>query len=468
MSEPAVLNQVVTDPRKEFISASIEYRYFIGDRALPQSIDDAEADFGLAIFDRMYNDPVIGGHVDLLRIKVLENGMSITPAYVCDDLSSASPGDVQRHNEADRVARYVRFMLTGLEDDQFSGLKDVLWDMLGAIYKGHKLAEVTTELATTGEFSGYERIESIRAKPRENYAFVVDGYNRFRGVMAIVPGKGITIRQGLVFDINQLPNAISPDKLFILSLGAQNGDPRGRSWLRPAYAPWYEKLIARSDDLKNLAQHAGGKISIEMPENATSSDPAKTPEQEVLDNAVQWVNGGVFVAKYGTKLTVHYPNGTAAPFDTFMNRRDREIVLAIIKNIRSTMDTQHGSRADSSTGENMLDSVVNFLREKLCEAFARVLKRIVVRNLGEAAAELMPEIGMSSAAQPDIATEVRAFSSAGYELDESQFSGVDNRLGMKPRAEGWAERRAERKQKPLPPQKEQEDDESTTDEDDRD
>ena len=470
MSEPAVLNQVVTDPRREYISASIEYRYFIGDRALPQSIDDAERDFGIDIYDRMFNDPIIGGHVDLLRIKTLETGLTIKPAYVCPNLATAPAEDIKRHEDADRVARYVRFVLSGLKNDAFSSLGDVLWDMLEAIYKGHRLAEITTEVAKTGEFAGYERIESIRAKPRENYAFIVDGYHRFRGIMAIVPGKGINIRQGLVFDITQLPNAISPDKLFILTLGSRGGDPRGRSWLRSAYAPWYEKLIARSDDLKNIAQHAGGKVSIEMPENPSSSDPNKTPEEEVLEHAVQWVNGGVMVVKYGTKITVHYPNGTSAPFETFIARRDREIVLAIIKGIRATMEAQHASKADSGTGENLLDSVVNFLRGKLCESLTRPLERIVARNLGEEAAELMPEIGMSSVAQPDIAIELPAWASVGYEIDDSQTAAVDTRFGLPQRAEGWQERKAaQRSAAPLPPQEqEQEEDESTVDENDRD
>ena len=436
---PASSTPVVSDPRREYISATLEYCYFIGDRALPQSIDDAERDFGLEIYDRMMNEPVIGGHIDLLRIKTLENGLTVEPFYICEDLERATPEEKARHEASERVADYVRFVLSGLEDDDFSGLGDVLWDMLEAIYKGHRLAEVTTELATFGPFSGLERFESIKAKPRENYAFVVDGMNRFRGVMAVMPGKGITVRQGLIFDLGSIPNSLNPDKLFVLSFGARGGNPQGRSWLRPAYAPWYEKQLARVEELKYIGSHAGGKVSGTTAENASSSDASKTPEEEMLDDLVQWANGGAIALKYGATVQAHYPPSGSSPFDAFIDRRDKEMVLAIVKAIRATMEAQHGSRADSSTGENLLDAVVGFIRTKLCDAFSRVLRRVVLRNLGESALETMPSLAMSKVEKPDFATTVTALSRVGYRIHSSQFPGFDRAIGAPQRAEGWDE-----------------------------
>jgi len=460
---PTRTTPVVSDPRREYIAASLEYRYFIGDRALPQSIDDAERDFGLDIYDRMMNEPVIGGHVDLLRIKVLENGLTVEPFYICEDLERATPEERQRHEESERVANYVRFVLAGLEDDDFSGLGDVLWDMLEAIAKGHRLAEVTTELATTGPFAGLERFESIKAKPRENYAFVVDGMNRFRGVMAVMPGKGITVRQGLIFDLGSIPNALNPDKLFVLTFGARGGNPQGRSWLRAAYAPWYEKQLARVEELKYIGQHAGGKVSGTTAENASAADPAKTPEEEMLDDLVQWANGGAIALKYGATVQAHYPPSGQSPFDAFIDRRDKEIVLAIIKAIRATMEAQHGSRADSGTGENLLDSVVGYIRTKLCDSFGRVLRRVVARNLGEDALEFMPALAMSKVEKPDFATTVSALAQVGYTIHTSQFPGFDRAIGAPQRAEGWDEDPDPQISGPNPAEQENEDEPPSND-----
>ena len=432
--------EVKSDPQASYIASSTAFKFYIGDRALPQSIDDLERDFGYSategVYGRMFNEPILGGITDGLILATIEPGIDISPRFSVDQELEVNSEDQYDADQSKKVAEYVKEIFAHLELNGGS-LADIYYDLLLAIVFGHRLAEATTKICDSGEFKGLEVLESIVVKPRENYAFVLDHMNKFRGVMAIVPGVSMLVRQGFVFDASGLANVIAPEKLILLTIGAREGNPQGRPWYRSAYSPWYEKQIARQEELKYIAQHAGGKITGTTPENAKSADPTKTPELEMAENLMNMVNGGVGAFPYGSEVTVHYPTGTS-PFDAYNDRRDREMVLAVTKQIRATLEAQYGSKADSGTAQNTLDKVHNYLRKKLCEAFAKFLRPVVARNLGlDAATKYFPTITMATVNAPDFAADVVALAAAGYTFDPGQFPWIDNKYGIGPRPKDW-------------------------------
>jgi hypothetical protein len=440
---------ITSQPGRSYVASSTDYRFYIGDRALSQNIDDVEKDFGIGvngIYSRMLNEPVLAGIVDGLIMSAIEPGMRFSPRFSIDDNHEPTPEQEADAKEACRVADYAQTVIDGL-DLSGGSFKGLLYDLLLAVVYGHRLAEATTRLATTGEFAGYEVLETATVKPRENYAFVLDEMNRFRGVMAIVPGVSLMIRNGFLFDAAQFPNVLPPEKLITVTVGGREGNPQGRSWFRSAYSPWFEKQLGRAEELKYIAQHAGGKITGTTPENATSYDPEKTPEMEMVDSLSNLSNGGVAAFPYGSQITVHYPASTTA-FGDFADRRDREMTLAVAKQIRATLEAKHGSKADSSTAENQQDKVHNYLRNLLVEAIVKFLRALIRRNLGElAATKYFPVVSMATVNNHDFATDIAALGSVGYTVDESQFEAIDRRYEIGKRAAGWRDRQAAEKAK---------------------
>lgn len=419
------------------ISSLIQDWWWSGDVALPASIDDAERDFGLDIYDRMLNDPVIGGVVDGLRMATLSEGLSVEPCIPKPDERFATAEELASYELAERVANYVKAAFDAMEPSGQT-IIDACFDLLLAISHGHRLAEAATKISEEGEFAGLEVFDSIRCKPRRNYAFVVDNAFRFRGVVALQPGGHSLIWQGIIPRLEALSNAVDPEKLVLLTLNPKDGNPQGRSWLRSAYAPWKEKQIGRVEDVKNIGAHGGGKVSAIMPERVqTPAD--QHPEQEFLSNLEQFTNGAATVFPHGTELAVHYPPNDG-PFDAFLDRRDREIVLAIAKQIRSTLEAKHSSKADSQTAQDKEDGVIKFLRRNLVESLRRLIRPLVRRNLGPEAAALLPSLVFSGADSGDFASNLEALAKVGYTLDASQFEGWDQKLGMPRRDPDWRER----------------------------
>jgi hypothetical protein len=420
-----------------FIGSSSEYGFLQADRALPQTIDDAERDFGEDLYDRMANDAVLGGAEAYLKVLTLSVDIHVVPC-----LEEPRPHEANalhaEYAKAQQAADFCTEILDRLAHTD-RPIRKILWDMLDALRKGHRLAEIDSEVATDGLLKGKVVPRAIRPKPRRNYAFVLDEYNTFRGVIAVVPGVSTAIRNGIVYGLSDIPNAIAPSKLLVLSFGGKDGDPRGQSWFRRAYDPWYRKQIVKPEAVKTAVQFGGGMITAIAPEDMNQvnvQDPV-SGKMVHIQSAIQTIlqqlsNGGTATFPGGTKLEVHRPDSNGSYFEDFFDRCDREMVTTFLLSGRAMLEARHGSRADSAASQDVVDDLVQFVRHEICDLLSRGLFRpFVEMNFGsDFAQRYTPRATMLKMSRPDFAanaTAVAALKTAGY-LDASQLPDIDREI----------------------------------------
>lgn len=424
-----------SNPLVSYIGSSVEYGFLQADRALPRTIDDAEADFGENIYDRMANDAILGGAEAYLKVLALSVDLNVNPSIEEPPKETATPEQIAAHKSAKEMSDFGQAMLDGLaQSDRPIGR--ILWDMLDAMRKGHRLAEVTARVAVDGDYVGKLVVDAIRPKPRKNYAFVLDEYNTFRGVIAVVPGVSIALRQGIVAGLEGIPNAISPDKLLVLTFGGKDGDPRGQSWFRRAYDPWYRKQIVKPESVKTAVQFGGGMITAILPElqgQTDVMDPSGSGKMVHMQKAIQWSlsqlhNGGTATFPFGTLLKVDRPEGDGKYFESFFDRCDREMVTTFLLSSRAMLEARHGSKADTSESKDTVDDLVQYVRQALCEMIEGLIRRFIVLNWGEARAlKESPKCTMQITSKPDFAenaTAVAQLVEAGY-VAPSQKPAID-------------------------------------------
>lgn len=453
--------QVISSPTAEYIAGSTASPYWPGHRVLPQSIDDLERDVDSATktYEQMGNDPILGGAVDELKIAVLEQGWRVVGAVKKPVKRKGEADSVAEaeYAESEEIREFIEWNLNSLTQRQVASFNTICWDMLSAIAFGHRIAEWTFAVADSGPYAGGEILSTIKVKNRRNYAFAMSATNDVVGIVARIAGKGHALRTGLVYDVKVLPNAISPNKFWIYTIGSVENDPRGTSQFRKCYAPWYEKQTLRPERLKYGAQFGGGKVIVTLGVNTPSTIKMANLDGTIEDTpsfiAAQRVvaelsnsRGAVFPPD--CKVDFHMPTGDGNAIGTQIDACDREMVYALKKQIRQTMEAKHGSKADSQTAENIADKVTNWFRRGLAESFAPVIRALVMVRYGEEAAErYTPSVEFSASSTGDLAANLEAHTKGGYRYHESQFADIDAAIGAPERDPDWQQDEAEEAEK---------------------
>ena len=430
-----IKGEVVSAPEIQYIASSVEYAFLATDRALPQSIDDAETKFGLEIYDKMNNEATMAGIERALKILVLADGLGVSPSFPKPPKQGATSVQIADYDEALKGKEYIDFVLDRMAI-QDRPIGRALWNLLDAPRLGHKLAETNFELIPSGKWQGTMGLKSIRTKPRQNYVFVLDQDNNFRGVIAKVPGGSIALRTGIVSDVSLIQNAIAPEKLLIFNVDDDDSNIQGRSWYRACYDPWYRKQLLKPEEVATGVQFGGGKTSIIAPEEKASSPVVDettgkkiTLSQSIANTAKKQKNGGVGVYPFGSIVQVHQPNANPAFFDSSFARQDREMVAAFLLTARSILEAKHGSKADSDSAQDLVDELKMYVREQLCALMTVLFRRLCAMSFGDDwAAKYSPVATMQKASRPDFAANATAvgqfiagLTAAGIPLSASEI-----------------------------------------------
>ena len=418
-------------------------------RSLPWAFDDLSQDFGDDIYERMLLDPAIAASMNILKAGILEDGAQLHTAVPDKD------GD---------GFEQAKELVTACEqalDDMALALDDTLWDMLDALALGNKVAEVTYCLETAPSGALRYTLAGIKPKPRRATAFVVDPYLNVTGLLGLIPGQGFNVQTGTILgDPEKQPNLLPRDKFAILSFRPKDADPRGSTILRPAYNPWWVKMQTWPEYLKYLAQFASPSLVGKTAEGAHASGATDaqnrplTPEQELLTTLLSFRNATAIALAHGSELDALFSQGEGRAFLEAFGLCDRQIVTAILTQTRATMESQHGSRADSTTGQDVLATLVRQIKKAVQRMLRRdVLRQLVRLNYGDAALSLTPKVSLGTVEQEDMSgmmTAIAALERVNY-LDPSQFPAVDALLGLPARSAEELARRADRAANPPAP-----------------
>jgi phage gp29-like protein len=121
-------------------------------------------------------------------------------------------------------------------------------------------------------------------------------------------------------------------------------------------------------------------------------------------------NATVAVGPFGSTVTLLDPQGNGEAFRAGFDEFRREIVFAILQQVRSTLEAQNSSKADSETAQDILGLVVRVAKKALAAAVRRdLLKPLVAMNYGDDVADrLTPQFSLGMVEMQDFSRNARA------------------------------------------------------------
>lgn len=387
-------------------------------QTLPPYIDDLTFELGDDLYERMLNDPMVNASLTILRASILEESATLVPAI--DD--SSADGYQQ---SADLVP-----WCQAVIDDLEIALDDVLFDLLGCLAFGSRVAEQVYENDSTYTGNAQIILRALKVKPRTATAFVVDPYMNVLGLLGQVEGRPMTLDR---------------DRFAVLSFRPVNSDPRGSTLLRAAYNGYELKMRTWPEYLRYLVQFASPSLFGTTAPNAAdeplyneAGQPTGsfiTAVEALLEKMLLYQNGSAMAAPNGTAVNAMWSQGEGKAFLEAFRLFDRQIAMGIVGQTRALLEAEFGSKADSSTANDILTTLVRQMKRAVCRMLRTDVLRLLVRyNFGPAYERLTPYVTLGETEPQDWSARMTAAAGAGYLLDPSQWPGIDELLNLPPRA----------------------------------
>lgn len=389
-------------------------------------------------------DPTAGPAYNTLRYAVLSGGMKITPEVKKPVIAEGqeTPPDPPDLKLSTEIAEFCVRAVNRLERHIIL----VLAELLDALPFRNKVAERVEELVTTGPDSGRWSLRRIATKPHWSYSFVVDS-------------KGTLVALRCLTDIDGKLEwrDIAPSAFVIAQWDAKDGNPQGNSILEAAEQAFILKCRLTQNWWKGLKQfgtpslfgttHEGAEEVLQRNDDGSvavdeNGDPLPgiNPQVSMKSGLEDFQSGSVIVGPYGSDIKVIESNKDATGVEKSLERCDRDLTRSILLQVRATMESRFGSKADSQTGQDILGVFVQFIRLWLCSIVDRdILFPIVEVNWGtEIANRLTPKVSLGAISPADFVSASNAIAAlfqSGY-LTEDQLMELDAMLNLPVRAPG--------------------------------
>lgn len=419
------------DLTREYVASGASYHAASVPLALPTSIDEVMRERGARHYEWMMTDPVVSASVRTLKLAILAGGMDLR-ANVC-----SRPGPASRGLNPDEslAADVVKFCWRCVERCQ--GWHPFLMGLLEAVAFGNKMAEKVFEVAVSGPDAGKLVWKSIKVKPRDAWQFVVDDAMNVLGVLFRRPTGTTRPGEARAF----LPR----EKVVILTWDPTDADPRGTSVLRPAVEPCNLKRLVWPQLYKHACQFGSASLLGKTAPGEIDRHPvdeegvpipgasAVSPQQFMAGQLVNFQNGSVLVVPSGAEVSPIQPQGDGEVFHKAVDLFNREIVQAILLQTRATREAEHGSRADSKTGQDIFGLLVASGREMLAGTLRDdCFRQLVALNYGQDVADEFTPLVTFGTQDHDRASQWSAVANlmrSGYLVD-SQLEEIDSMMGL--------------------------------------
>ena len=460
------------DPTQEYLSAGILSEFFgfpiagaTGNSTLFPTNDPILLKHGFDTYEGMMLDPKVSKCVNVLKIGATSDEVELLPSVAASHKDYATALEVQQ---------FCSEALSNMDKP----LRQTLEEMLDAIIYGYKIAEVVYELKKLGSFKGQKLIPKyIKVKPFSTAKFVVDKHYNVLAIAGIVSQTSLKpdaseigyipiSRLGLKDDEGELyvstkagkMKIFNREKFMVLTFRSKNCDPRGTSFLKPAFGPYYLKQQIYPEYLRYLLICAIPLLVGFTPENdSIASDILKDDEgNPVTDsngrfvrfNPVAALRGALLEARNATALAlkggseikeIGNQGNNGLSFYKALEVFNEEIESAILLNTLATSEGRFSSRAQSQTHMTVLDQLIWDIKSTLAEMIkSDLLKTIIKYNFGESFLKYMPKVSLGDTERRNFANDSAAVANlfkAGF-FTEGQLPHLDKLLGMPGRETG--------------------------------
>lgn len=436
------LNSKIMNPTGEYLSGGVLLESVaISGSALAFTNDDIIREYGYTIYEEMANDPQVAKSINVIKIGALGNDLEIFPAV----------GEEHKdYKKYEKVAEFCKHVVENLEKP----IKTTLEEMLDAVIYGHKVAEVVYKLDT---YKNKTVLVPYRVKPKPitSFNFVVDKKMNVLGVTSatVAPQEDVTIVRSS--DVTKTSEGyrirvagkdevfVNRDKFMILSFRTKDGDPRGKSFLRPAFNAWYLKTQIYPEYLRFLLTCSiplligftpetddGKPLFYKDPEGQTVQ---VNPVQALRDALMQARNATALALRGGSKVTEVGARSSGVAFYKALEVLDEQIDKAILLQTLATSEGRYQSRAASDVHMSVLDLLLFDIKGDIINMIKRDLLEVAIRlNLGKEYTKYMPKISLGDTERREFSKDAAAVATlfqANYFTPE-QIKEIDAMLGL--------------------------------------
>ncbi len=411
-----------TDPSREYV-AFPSYRYSGVPIALREILTTSgeTSDLTDKVIEAMLLDSAVSSALGLLRDSVFCEELIVTPSFRNRVISHDEPKFVAAKRISDFVERVLK------RDE----IVEQIEELSEAFAFGAAFAELVWDLAPSGKDAGKVILERLKVKPREAIRFVTDRFLNLQGFVDSRWGVTQYVPEGYI-----MPRY----KGLVLTVRGRKADPRGTPLLKAARTPWEEKLNAYPELRRILGNQAQPPVIGKLPANQAAMQ-ARIPGQEKpvsatdalgMTLAALWEPGRhTAVVPAGTEVDTLSIPAQAGAHEAALKFYDRQITQAILLQTRATMEAEHGSKADSGTGYDVLGKLILSQKHAVCRALRRDVVQILLRiNFGDAALDFLPRISLGDTDGATWEKDATAAAALGYKLHPTQFAVVDEMLGL--------------------------------------
>jgi hypothetical protein len=413
------------DPVREYIAGGGGGFPLVGQQVLAKGVDDLSRDLGLNVYEAMLHDSTVASAVAILITGVLSGEFQLLPAIRADATEIVEPGSDRERDI--NLAQEIRDFCQRNIDRLNQPIKMICHELLYAMVLGCKLAEKVFEQGE-GEDADKLVLKIVRTKRNAAWEFVVE------------PTGDVVAIRAMTFDLGQ--RDLPPEKFLIVSWMPRDGDPRGRSILRPAYNGWNLKINLFKHYNKYLEKFGCPTIigvtspdardEVELTDNGVPTGRMITPTEAMAQMLARLDGGSYAAVPYGASIHPIQPNNNGNAFLQAFQLFKTEILEAILITSRSVMPARHSSKADSETAQDTVGQILLYGREMLEDVFHdQLFWQLVMINYGKDKADLYtPHVSLGAVEHQDIATVAVAYHAIGYAIDPMQLPAIDAKLGL--------------------------------------
>lgn len=415
------------DLSKEYVVGNGFWSNRIGN-ILSNFVDEIEWTIGYDVYERMARDPVVSKNLQYQKLSVSSEAVNLHPPIDKKD---------PRFDLANEIKNFCDRNLNNLHRP----IAQIVDEMMAALKRSHTVAEITYNDPLPAGIDAYKlTIRSIKVKPRNTTAFVIDPYRNVLGLTAWTYGTlGVVPSQQMANGQKIIPR----EKFAVLTFETEDEDPRGINILRPAFNFWQAKCLIPGLNLKWLEKSAiPSTIGFTAP-NAGSyeqsfdadgkpiSGEVKSPQEAMAGKLAELESGSSAAFPNGATVQAHGAIGDGQQFTRCYEDFDRQIDYALSLQSGATKDSKNGSRAAKRVFKDVLDVLIWSRKHRVAQVFKEdVLKNLVRWNFGEENVDLTPDVTIGDRSDKDWALDAQALSALGSDLTNSQFLSLCQELGI--------------------------------------
>lgn len=410
------------DPTKEYVVGTGGFTRKIG-QILSNFNDELESLIGWDVYERMSRDPVVSKNINYQKLSVTSEEINLHPPIGEKDPRYAR-------------ALEIRDCCLRSQNNLHRPIQAIIAEMMNALKRSHTVAEITyNEPVATGPDAYKLTLQSIKVKPHNTTAFVVDPFRNVIGLTAWMYGRAGVVPSSQIDG----QNIIQREKFAVLTFETEDEDPRGVNVLRAAFNFWQAKCLVPGLDLKWLeksaiksavgftAQGAGYE------EDPDSEGETITAAQAMANTLAQLESGSSAAFPYGAQVTAYGVDGTGTQFTRAYEDYDKQIDYALSGQSGATKDSDTGSYSSKGIFKDVLDLFCWSRKRQVADCLRNdVWKNFVRWNFGEQDVDLTPLVMIGDEEGNTWAETAVALEKLGPSLTDSQWLALCAELGIPP------------------------------------